>query len=166
MDLFVGLPDRADELVEVALRLHAWGGEPRKQLIQVAVAHPGGRLLAEVLLQIINRSDEGRRLRAVKVLAGCLSKPSSENLLYTNDVRVLVEILMRELPCHAGDATVFNLYMDCFAVLCFRCPAAKIHRRLELTQVLEDIRDDDRNPNLVREKCQEILQEIISPSEQ
>merc|ERR1719401_1032078 len=65
LDLFVALPDRADDLVEVALRVHAWGSAHREALLAEAVQHPGGRLLGEVLLQVINRANKGRRVRAV-----------------------------------------------------------------------------------------------------
>jgi len=157
LDLFVALPERADDLVEVALRAHAWGGERRAALLAKTVSHEGGQLLCEVLLQVINRADKKRRLRAVKVLAGCLALPNSERLLYTNDVRVLVEILLRELPNCAGDTVAFACHADCFKALATRCEAARAHRREEALQVLEDLRDDDRCESTVRGKCAEVL---------
>merc|ERR1712183_795057 len=109
MDLFTMLPDRAAELSEVALRMHAWGEPARSALLGIIVSHPGGKLLCEVLLQHINWSDD-YGLRSVKVIAGCLKLPFGTDLLYTTDAKVLVEILLRELPIHARDAEVFPHY--------------------------------------------------------
>jgi hypothetical protein len=158
LDMFVALPERADDLVEVALRVHSWGGKPRDALLGTAVAHPGGKLLCEVLLQVINRADAHRRMRAVKVLAGCLLLPNSEDLLYTNDIRVLVEILLRELPNHARDAPAFACHADCFKALTERCEVARSHRHDEVLQLLEDLQEDERNEPTVRTKCAEVLQ--------
>lgn len=157
LDLFVALPGRADDLVEVALRAHAWGGRHRAALLARAIAHPGGRLLCEVLLQVINRADKKRQLRAVKVLSGSLALEGSERLLYTNDIRVLVEILLRELPNSAGDAVAFGCHAECFKALAGRCEAARSHRRVEAMQVLVDLRADEQSEPAVRKKCAEVL---------
>lgn len=157
LDLFCSCPDRADELVEVALRIHAYGGHLRARLLQVALDHPGGKLLCEVLLQLVNRGDESRRLRAVKVLTGCLAMPSGGNLLYTNDARVLVEILLRDLPNSARDPATFVCYAECLKALASCCGAAHTHRRNEFMQVLEELRDDDRNSEVVRAASTEAL---------
>merc|ERR1719215_41014 len=157
LDLFVALPERADDLVEVALRAHAWGGERRAALLAKTVSHEGGQLLCEVLLQVINRADKRRRLRAVKVLAGCLTLPNSERLLYTNDIRVLVEILLRELPNNAGDAVAFGCHAECFKALTQRCKAARAHRKEEALQVLGKLCEDEKNEPAVRRKSAEVL---------
>lgn len=164
LDLLVVYPDRAAELAEVALRVHAYNGAPRKALLTGAVQHEGGRLLGEVLLQVINRSDNQRRLRAVKVLTGCLSTPCGGNFLFTNDALVLVEILMRELPIHAGDPAFFVPHADCFKVLTQRSEPARLHRRDEVRQMLEDLRDHELNPAEVRAKCAEVLRSVSAGS--
>lgn len=160
LDLFVALPDRADDLVEVGLRAHAWGGEHRAALLRAAAAHRGGQLLCEVLLQVINRAEPRRRSRALKVLTGCLSLEGSEGLLYTNDLRVLVEILLRELPDSAWDPAAFACHADCYKALVLRCLAARVHRRDDALQVFEDIREDERCDPLVRGQCTEVLQTL------
>mmetsp|Transcript_22551 Transcript_22551/g.63171 ORF Transcript_22551/g.63171 Transcript_22551/m.63171 type:complete len:330 (-) Transcript_22551:142-1131(-) len=157
LDLFDALPERASDLVEVALRVHAWGGKPRATLLAAVVEHPGGKLLCEVLLQVINRADERRRLRALKVLAGCLAQPGSDGLLYTNDVRVLVEILLRELPAHATDAAAFACHAECFKAVAARCGAARAHRRGDVLQVLGDLSQDEQSEPAVRGQCAEML---------
>lgn len=157
LEIIVALPERADDLVEVALRAHAWGGKHRRQLLAETVAHPGGQLLCEVLLQVVNRAELVRRMRAVKVLGGCLALPDSEKLLYTNDARVLVEILLRELPAQAKDETSFACHADCFQVLAARCRAAHTHRKEEAQQVLQDLLEDDQSQPGVQAKCAEVL---------
>lgn len=67
---FVDLPEEADYLVEIALRAHAWGGEHRRRLLAETIAHPGGQLLGEVLLQVVNRAEPRRHSRAVKARRG------------------------------------------------------------------------------------------------
>mmetsp|Transcript_86618 Transcript_86618/g.278083 ORF Transcript_86618/g.278083 Transcript_86618/m.278083 type:complete len:192 (+) Transcript_86618:528-1103(+) len=162
LDLFVALPNRADDLVEVALRVHAWSGERRAELLGAAVRHRGGQVLCEVLLQVINRGLDERPLRALKVLAGCLAIGGSESLLYTNDIRVLVEILLRELPVHAKNATAFACHADCYKALVRRCEAARTHRRDEIVQVLEDLRDYESCDPKVRQHCSEALAVLAS----
>jgi hypothetical protein len=152
LDLFVRLPDRADDLVEVALRFHAQGGQQRSELLDATVSRPGGSLLCEVLLQVVNRADVKRRLRALKVLTGCLSQPGSEKLLYTNDARVLVEILLRELPNQADEEQAFICHADCFKAFARRCEVAREHRRSEVLQVLCDIQEDDRSTPIIRDQ--------------
>jgi len=76
LDLFAALPDRASELVEVALRVHAWGGTTRAVLVEAAVTQDGGRYLGEVLLQMVNRGDRMRKLRAVKIYSSCFLVPT------------------------------------------------------------------------------------------
>eukprot|EP00448_Togula_jolla_P006253 CAMPEP_0170613228 /NCGR_PEP_ID=MMETSP0224-20130122/24159_1 /TAXON_ID=285029 /ORGANISM="Togula jolla, Strain CCCM 725" /LENGTH=369 /DNA_ID=CAMNT_0010938813 /DNA_START=41 /DNA_END=1152 /DNA_ORIENTATION=+ len=166
LDLFVALPDRADELVEVALRMHAWGKEPRKLLLEQSVLHAGGRLLGEVLLQVINRGDAARVMRAVKVLSGCLSLPNGELLLYTNDAKILMEILLRELPNHAEDEAAFACHADCLRALSLRYQAARQHSRWnEVLQVLTDLRDDELVLGSVRTKCRETISALQGETE-
>eukprot|EP00931_Biecheleriopsis_adriatica_P044254 TRINITY_DN25296_c1_g1_i1.p1 TRINITY_DN25296_c1_g1~~TRINITY_DN25296_c1_g1_i1.p1 ORF type:complete len:319 (+),score=68.78 TRINITY_DN25296_c1_g1_i1:40-996(+) len=157
LDLLQALPDRASDLSEVALRVHAWGGDSRRALCLATVQHPGGKLLIEVLLQIINRCDEKRQQRALKVLAGCFALPESQNLLYTNDARILVEILLRELPKHVENPRAFESYSNCMKALASCSEAARMHRREEALQVLEDLREDERLELSVRRHCSEVL---------
>jgi hypothetical protein len=160
LDLFVALPERAEHLVEVALRVHAWGGRHRRELLATAVSHMGGKYLCEVLIQMINRCDEKRVSRALKVLAGCLALPCSESLMYTNDIRVLVEILLRELPNRSGDAAAFACHADCFKALVVRCEVARAHRLDETLQVMKDLHHDGNIDVAVRTKCAEVLHAI------
>lgn len=157
LDLFVELPDRAGELVEAALRAHSGGGELRTVLLEQAVTHPGGKLLGEVLLQVINRCDFARRLRAVKLLTGCLNMPAGDCFLYSNDARVLIEILLRELPNHAGDPGAFQCYADCLKVLTAKSEAVRNHRRDEVQQLLQDLKEDEDLSLAGRAKCAEVL---------
>jgi hypothetical protein len=161
LDLFVALPDRAHDMAEVALRLHAWGGQAREVLLSEVASHNGGKLLCEVLLQLVNRCDDKRRLRSVKLLTGCLTLPSGGSLLYTNDARVLVEILLRELPNYAGNGSAFACLADCFKALALRYEAARTHRQHEVVEVLQELRQDDCNEPLVRSKACEVLTALL-----
>mmetsp|Transcript_10863 Transcript_10863/g.26019 ORF Transcript_10863/g.26019 Transcript_10863/m.26019 type:complete len:340 (-) Transcript_10863:262-1281(-) len=151
------LPDRASEISEVSLHVHAWGGEHRSVLCETIVRHPGGKHLVEVLLQMVNRCDHRRQQRALKVLTGCFMLPEGRDLLYTNDARVLVEILLRELPEHAEDLAIFECYTSCMQALASVSPAARQHRRDELFEVLDDLRQDDRLEMAVRDHCAEVI---------
>ncbi|CAE7881108.1 unnamed protein product [Symbiodinium microadriaticum] len=157
LELLQVLPDRAGDISEVALRVHAWGGDYRPMLCDAIAQHPGGKILVEVLLQMINRCDEKRRQRALKVLTECFQLPEAAELLYTNDARVLVEILLRELPAHAEDVRAFMCYTGCLKALAAANPAARQHRRDEVLQVLEDLRQDDRLQMEVREQCAKVM---------
>lgn len=157
LESIADLPERADDLAEVALRAHTFGGENRSRLLEETVAHTGGQQLIEVLLQVLNRAEPERRLRAVKILADCLILPGSENLLYTNDVRVLVEILLRELPYQASKEAAFVCYAKCYQALIRRYAAARDHRRDEALQVLQDLHGFARDHPRVQEKCAEIV---------
>lgn len=157
LDLFASLPDRASDLVEVSLRVHAWGGPVRLELLQAAVTHDGGRYMAEVLLQVVNRRDKVRQMRAVKIFTGCFSLPNGSQFLYTNDKRVLVEILLRELPRYAGNAAEFVCLAECYRALISQCEVARSHHDADAIQLFEDHGEDDRFPRAVSEKCTEVL---------
>jgi len=154
---FVDLPEEADYLVEIALRAHAWGGEHRRRLLAETIAHPGGQLLGEVLLQVVNRAEPRRHSRAVKILTGCLSLPNSEKFLYTNDARVLVEILLREMPNHASHEPSLVCHVDCFQALMRRIASARSHRFEESKQVLQDLLEDERVGTGTHGKISEVL---------
>lgn len=158
LDLFVSVPERADELVEVALRMHSWGGEQRTALLQGLVSHDGGNLVGEVLLQVVNRGDEGRKSRALKILTGCLDLPGGSCLLYTNDALVLIEILLRELPCVAEDPASFEVHAKCLLAITRSSCAARVHRHDEMVQMLGDVREDQRNPLDVRQTCARLVE--------
>lgn len=157
LDLFVHLPDRGDELVEVALRLHAWGGRIRSTLLEGCITHEGGSLLGAILLQVINRSDEVRVHRAVKLVTGAMAQPGGENFLYTNDTKVLVEILHRELPNHSSCEEQFAILAECFRELISRCPPARAHRKDESEHLFRDISEDPASSDMVRAKCGDVL---------
>lgn len=167
LGLLVALPHRAIELVELSLRVHAWGGEHREALLETALLQQGGHLLWEILMQIVNRSDPTRTLRALKVLSGILSRPSSRDFVYTNDVCVLVEILVRELPVRVGNAASLAVYADCFKALIMRCQVAREHRSEEAMSVLRELTADEQLSSTVRRKCAEVLCELtLAASEQ
>lgn len=157
VELLEALPGRADDLSQVSLRIHAWGGEARGTLLNSIVAHPGGKLLCEVLLQMVNRCDLNRRFRALKIFVGCMGIDGSEGLMYTNDARILVEILLREMPNHTEDLTAFRCHAECYKALLFRYEVARSHRKEEATQVFQDIRDAEGISDPVRAKCSEVL---------
>lgn len=162
LELFAALPDRAHELVEVALRVHAWGGANRQALLEAAVNHDGGRYMGEVLLQVVNRrSDRHRRLRAVKLYSGCFAMPNGAQFLYTNDKRVLVEILMRELPTYSSPQE-FVCYAECYRALVAQCEMARSHLQQDALQLFGDLSEGELNPPEVREKCKEVLALLTS----
>lgn len=165
LDLFAALPDRASDLVEVALRVHAWGGATRSALLEAAVTHDGGRYLGEVLLQMVNRGEPFRRVRAVKIYTGCFLLPDGTDFLYTNDKRVLVEILLRELPLHNSADSVehFVSYADCYKELVSRCDMTREHCHKEAVQVFSDLAESELGPPEVRAKCTEVLA-LLQPS--
>eukprot|EP00929_Paragymnodinium_shiwhaense_P037773 TRINITY_DN20065_c0_g1_i4.p1 TRINITY_DN20065_c0_g1~~TRINITY_DN20065_c0_g1_i4.p1 ORF type:complete len:348 (-),score=90.29 TRINITY_DN20065_c0_g1_i4:70-1113(-) len=143
---------------QVACRIHAWGGELRSQLLQAAAAHRGGKLMCEVLIQMINRADTMRKLRATKVLTGCLSMPSGETLLYTNDARVLVEILLRDLQNTADDVVSFTLFSDCLkAVISASDALRQEDKRQEFIKVLTMLQEDETVPPDVRQVAANVL---------
>lgn len=156
MELFAALPDRASDLVEVAMRAHAWGDPTRAVLLEVAVSHDGGMYLGEVLLQVVNRSERMRRLRAVKLYSGCFAQPQGADFLYTNDKRVLVEILIRELPTYTITEE-FLCYAECYRALVSQCDSAKEHQQQEAVQVFADLGEREQNPQEIRNKCAEML---------
>eukprot|EP00928_Gymnodinium_smaydae_P053494 TRINITY_DN37472_c0_g1_i1.p1 TRINITY_DN37472_c0_g1~~TRINITY_DN37472_c0_g1_i1.p1 ORF type:complete len:356 (+),score=83.87 TRINITY_DN37472_c0_g1_i1:133-1200(+) len=158
LGLFKELPDRVDELIDVALRIHKQGGQARASLLQETLTQPGGKVLCEVLLQLVNRGDEQRKVRGVKMLRGCLGMPGGDHLLYTNDARVLVELLLRELENSTEDAAAFVIYADCLRALYLSCDVVREHRREEVLRVLDEVHEEESNcePE-VRAACAEVL---------
>merc|ERR1712232_1514937 len=127
------------------------------QLLFGAVSHEGGKYLGEVLLQVVNRGDVGRQLRAVKIFAGCFAMSDGVQFLFTNDKRVLVEILLRELSNNVDKPDVFLCFAECYQALVSRCTAAQSHQQAEALQLFSDIGEDDSLPPAIRGKCSEVL---------
>jgi len=153
MELLETQPDHAGAIGEVALCIR-----PSKALVDGMRSTAGGRFLAEVLLQVLNRGDEARSLRAAELLGSGLSASpvaGCSGFLYTNDAKVLLEILLRELPCHVEDA--YARHAECLRAALFGCEALRSHRREETIRLLEDCRDAARAPAAVRHKCAEAL---------
>merc|ERR1712039_436647 len=130
-DLFETQPRYAEDLLKVALHI-----QPRRILVDEVVQRRGGMLLCEVLLQVVNRGDEVQSRQAASILAGCLALPNTEKLLYTNDIKVLVEIMERELPRHTDDPAAHHA--ECLRAVLMRCCVARSHLVEDITRVLED----------------------------
>lgn len=150
LELFETQPTYAEDLVKVALHI-----QPRTILVNQAILHRGGMLLCEVLLQVVNSGDSLQSCQAAGILAACLALPSSEELLYTNDIRVLVEILEREIPRHAEDPEA--RHAECLRALLMRCTVARNHRTEDVSRVLEDVRNYACAAPEVRVKCGEAM---------
>lgn len=154
MQLLETQPDHAGAIGEVALCIR-----PSAALVDGMRSTAGGRFLVEVLLQVLNRGGhDARSLRAAELLAGGLAEPAAlgrGGLLYTNDARVLLEILLREVPGHVEDAHA--RHAECLRAALSACKALRSHRREETVRMLEDCRDAARAPEAVRLKCKEAL---------
>lgn len=153
MHLFETQPDHAGAIGEVALCIR-----PSAALVDGMHSMPGGRFLVEVLLQVLNRGDDARSLRAAELLGSGLAVSSvagCSGFLYTNDARVLLEILLRELPSHVEDAHA--RHAECLRAALSACKTLRSHRREETICMLEDCRDAARAPAAVRLKCAEAL---------
>jgi len=159
IELFAVLPDRQKELTEVVLRAHAWGGDIRSQLLQEIISQQegGSRYLGEVLLQVVNWGEEARQVRAAKILADCFEKPDGSRFIYTNDKRLLVELLLRELAGHAGNAAKFDSFAKCYQALISQNGAAREHQKEEAIQLFEAHGEDDRCSQEIIRKCTEVL---------
>lgn len=153
MHLLDTQPDHAGAIGDVALSVR-----PSAALVDGMRCTPGGRFLAEVLLQVLNRGDDARSLRAAELLGKGLAASSAvecNGFLYTNDAKVMLEILLRELPNHVEDA--YARHAECLRAALSSCECLRSHRREEAIRVLEDCRDAARAPAAVRLKCTQAL---------
>jgi hypothetical protein len=157
LELFAVVPERIAELGEVALRVHTWGGAARAELLQAAISHEGGIYLGEVLVQVANKGDKAHQMRAAKIFSGCFNLSNGSQFLHTNDKRVLVEQLLRELPNSAGNVTEFVCFAECYQALISHCEAARYHHQLEAIQLFEELGEDDQCPPEVAMKCTQAL---------
>jgi hypothetical protein len=160
LDLFQDFPQ---DLVDVVLRFHAYDASPyifRNMLSEIIVRHPGGSLLCEVLIQLVNKShaDVGdRKLRATKVLTGCLALPSSGLVLHTTDARVLCEILLREIT-EAKDVPACSVFVECLKAFISSCRATLEDRHWErLVDVMTEVRDRRTSPVELQSSCSQLL---------
>lgn len=159
LELLTELPERSEDVVSGALRVYCHQGSARQLLIEVMTSHPNGRLLGEVMLQVVNRCGTFRDA-ALEVLTSCLYSPVGRDYLYSNDARVLLEILLRELPNHMREVGAFCLHADCLKALMLCSEPARSHRRDEVITLLEDLSRDEVSPPDIRLKCREVLQAV------
>jgi len=134
LGLLQSLPDSVERVVEVALHVR-----PRHVMAKEAVRHPSGPILGEVLVQLVNAGESS----AVSLLAELLTEEAKDSgaggcLLYTNDVHVLVEILLREIPRHRGIEG--GEHVRCLQAILKTYEAARAHRTQEVRLMLEDVR--------------------------
>mmetsp|Transcript_32304 Transcript_32304/g.77459 ORF Transcript_32304/g.77459 Transcript_32304/m.77459 type:complete len:310 (+) Transcript_32304:86-1015(+) len=125
--------------------------------------NPLARLLSETLLQVINRGH-------AKVQAQCLALMiellSVEGVVFANDRRILVEVVLRELPnaVEVEDELLGQGYLTCLGVL---AQAGELHgpRAKQAFGICAEIAKDDSSPELLRSECRRIAR-IIKSSEQ
>merc|ERR1712216_766279 len=101
----------------------------------------GGEVLLQVLNKGFSREVSGACLDMLVEILG--SPGGGAEFLYSNDVRVLLEILLRGLPNHAGDAPLFLKHAECLRQMLRQYPAAAEHRRTEVSALLRDLADDE-----------------------
>jgi len=161
LELMAECHDRLHELAEVAMKIHRYGGRMRQTLLEVSLTHPGGRHLSEALVQVCNREKRGEEtLRAAKMITGCISaETGTRRFLFTNDARVLVEVLFqRHLPNAAQDPERFGVFAAMLKAMYSNYSDLQSHHRDQICQVLSDLRDHDEQTHpLVRSSCAEVL---------
>lgn len=152
------LPEREEELVEVALRMHSWGGPQREAIVEALVTHPHGSQVGAVLLTLINRGTPGRRVRAVKLVSGCIQHQRADRFVYPPDVPVLMEILLRELPESSPDESAFGSLAELYMALMHHYAEYRQHRRARLEEMLYELRCSELAvPDNVRRFCAQWL---------
>lgn len=156
LDLLTELPERSEDVVSGALCVYTHQGSACSLLIDVMTSHSNGRLLGEVMLQVVNRCGSGYE-NALEVLTNCLYSPAGRDFLYSNDARVLLEILMRELPNHTREVVPFCRHANCLKALVLCSEPARGHRKDEVIALLEDLSRDDLSLPDIRLKCREVL---------
>jgi len=162
-DLLLSLPPLyGPDLVDVALRMHAWRGEHRRWLLETTCTHAAGRGLGELLLDLVNRGTTVRKLRAIKLLAAVVEMPGGESYLYSNDINIWLELMLRELPECRENEEEFAVFADFLATLFRRCPASRMHRQQDLIQMFEDFQEGEGTAPLVRTKSEELLREFVN----
>jgi len=149
-------PDHADRVVEAALRVR-----PQKAMAVEALRHPAGKHVAEVLVQLVNHGNsQAASLLAEMVEAESSSTMQEPGLLYKNDIPVLVDILMRELPLHHGSEKAEHA--ACLQALLKTYRVARQHRCEDVRSILADAVESTASSATVKRLCSEALQGLRS----
>lgn len=143
-------PEHADSWTDVAL--HIGRGSA---VVQAILQHSGGRLLYEALLQAVNRGSVFRQRCAAALFAVCLAAPGGADLLYSNDSRVLTEILQRELPTHADDEEAQHAH--CLVALLRSNNGSAKYFSKDFRVVLEDMHISSNSAPQVSKRCAEAI---------
>merc|ERR1719326_2425299 len=107
------------------------------------------------MVRVLNRGPEAASRQAARLLAGCFASPHHDDILYTNDLLVMVEILLRELPSQALDESA--AFAECYRAVIAKSAVARRHRCSLARQVLEDCSEYERSTPAVQARCKEAL---------
>eukprot|EP00397_Hematodinium_sp_SG-2012_P046301 GEMP01052259.1.p1 GENE.GEMP01052259.1~~GEMP01052259.1.p1 ORF type:complete len:303 (+),score=34.79 GEMP01052259.1:172-1080(+) len=124
---WLGPLNKTEGITEILLRTYR--GNLRKRCVELCRTHPGCRLFGEILLQLAN----AQHPTAFQLFADVLSEPSGASFLYTVDINILVDVLLR-------DAGVTNPK----AVQCLHsytiCYPDREYKKKEIAETLEEFR--------------------------
>lgn len=135
-------PSYMPDLVRVSLRMHAWGGESRRWLLETTSAHAGGRKIAQFFLDRLKRCDGTQALRAIHTLSGVVEAIGCESLLKTGDAWSFLSCVMRDSRCDQTEQ-LFAEYADSLTALCHWDSRGKDEGRKEEEGKAGEERDEE-----------------------
>jgi hypothetical protein len=123
---------------------------------------PVGSAQDEMGQGLVDEGDEGMQSRA-QVLAGLLDENSS--FLYKNDLKVVLEVLTRELPdCARRSSSLAEAYVDCLGAVHDACEACGI-RAHDAAEVFAAVARDELVPQPLRKLCMENSRRCVGGDE-
>lgn len=149
----------ADLLLAVilAINLHVKSRPTDSFIVRALRARGAAKVLTEKLLLMVNREEDPVHMfdhstknpnPALKLLRDILQSPDTAQLFYTNDIKVLLDILVRNVTDLTAEDERRNMYLRiCHEVIRNTPYSEHRHRRSDLQHCFQRIVHDESPPN-------------------
>ena len=127
-------------------------------VLKYAAEHKSSRYFAEVLLLLLNKDKMTILVKCLKLLKSIFEYPKTkESFFYTNDLKALVDILVREVTDTSSDE-IRLMYLNIIPGLIQTKEYQNTnHRSADMKQLCDDLSFSEEVSDDCRKKVEEIL---------
>ena len=145
-------------LIHILLSVSYEAEKEKNLVIKFSAEHSNKRLYAEGVLLLLNKGQSAILAKSLKFVVDILEDPSTkDDFFYTNDLKALMDILLREIANISSDEERL-LYLNALgAILNTSFYKKEKHRSGEISDLLNDCKFCDDISDDTQNKLEELL---------